>query len=153
MFVYFLQKKGFLNGRDYDYLPACGSGAFLVAALKVLIDVYSVVVGRAKCVAGDGSVVGLEPDFRTLKKKDRDGLGLFLTDLLLDTYGRDLAPCIRVTFHPLDGKEVCQVAVSRSPRPVYLKEGNDEVLYLRTGNSTRRLSVRDALEYAKTRWG
>lgn len=103
-------------------------------------------------VADDGSVVGLEPDFGTLKKKDRDGFGLFLTDLLLEAYGRDLASCIRASFHPLDGKEVCRISISRSPRPVYLKDGNDEVLYVRTGNSTRRLSVREALEYAKTRW-
>lgn len=104
-------------------------------------------------VADDGSVVGLEPDFQTFKKKNRDGFELFLTDLLLGGYDRDLAPCIRVTFHPLDGKEVCRVSVTKSPRPVYLKEGNDEVLYVRMGNSTRRLSLREALEYAKTRWG
>lgn len=30
--------------------PACGSGAFLVAALKTLINIYSAVVGRAKFV-------------------------------------------------------------------------------------------------------
>ncbi len=28
--------------------PACGSGAFLVAAMKTLINIYSAVVGRAK---------------------------------------------------------------------------------------------------------
>lgn len=103
-------------------------------------------------VADDGSVVGLEPDFRAIKKANRDGYELFLTDLLLKAYGHNLAPCLRVTFHPLDGKEVCRVTVEKSPRPVFLKEGNDEALYIRAGNSTRRLSTKETVEYCKTQW-
>jgi hypothetical protein len=103
-------------------------------------------------VADDGSVLGLEPDFQTLKKRNRDGYSLFLHDLLLRELGKDLAPCLRVTFHQYDGREVCRVLVSPAPRAVFIKEGQDDVLYLRAGNSTRRLSVRDAVEYARTRW-
>lgn len=104
-------------------------------------------------VADDGSVVGLEPDLRTLKKANRDGYELFLTDLLLNALGRDLASCIRVTFHPYDGKEVCRVVLSRGHRPAYLKEEKEEVLYIRTGNSTRRLTIRETVDYVRTRWG
>ena len=104
-------------------------------------------------VADDGSVVGLEHDYRTLGQKgNRDGFELFLTDLLLNAYGKDVAPCLRTSFHDCDGKEVCRVVVTPSPKAVYVKEGNDEVLYIRTGNSTRRLSTREAVDYAKTRW-
>ena len=103
-------------------------------------------------VGDDGSIIGLEPDYRTFKKPDRDGFELFLTELLLGTMGKDLATSIRITFHEVDGKDVCRLTIAAGPRPVFLKEGNDDAFYLRAGNSTRRLSTREAVEYCKTRW-
>ncbi len=103
-------------------------------------------------VADDGTALGLEPDFQTLQKKNADGYELFLTDLLLGHYGKDISPVVRITFHPLDGKQVCRVIAQPAPRPVWVKEGAEEHLYIRSGNSTRRLSTREALEYCKTRW-
>jgi hypothetical protein len=103
-------------------------------------------------VADNGSIVGLEPDYGTFKKPNRDGFSLFLTDLLLGALGKDLATCLRTTFHEVDGKDVCRVTVASGPRPVFLKESNDDAFYLRAGNSTRRLSTKEAVEYCKTRW-
>ncbi|MFL6293759.1 MAG: helix-turn-helix domain-containing protein, partial [Thermoanaerobaculia bacterium] len=103
-------------------------------------------------VADDGSIIGLEPDYGTFKKPNRDGFELFLTELLLGALGKDMATSIRTTFHEVDGKDVCRITVAAGPHPVFIKEGNDEVLYLRAGNSTRRLSTREAVRYCKTRW-
>ena len=103
-------------------------------------------------VGDDGSIVGLQPDYGTFRKPNRDGFELFLTELLLGAMGKDVATCIRTTFHEVEGKDVCRITVAAGPRPVFLKEGNDEVFYLRTGNSTRRLSTREAVQYCKTRW-
>ena len=103
-------------------------------------------------VGDDGSIVGLGPDYGTFKKQNRDGFELFLTELLLGALGKDLATSFRITFHEVDGKDVCRVTVAAGPRPVFLKEGNDEVFYLRAGNSTRRLSTREAVQYCKTHW-
>lgn len=105
-------------------------------------------------VADDGSIVGLETDYRTLGTKgNRDGFELFLTDLLLNAVKRDLARAIRISFHEVDGKDVCRVLVSASPRAVFLKEGSEEFFWVRSGNSTRKLSVREAVEYCKAQWG
>lgn len=104
-------------------------------------------------VADDGSILGLEPDYRTLGKKgNRDGFETFLTGLLLDAVGRDLAPAFRTTFHVVDDKEVCRLVVAPSPRAVFLKEGGGDAFWLRTGNSTRKLSIQQAVEYCRTRW-
>jgi len=35
---------------------------------------------------------------------------------------------------------------------VFIKEGQFEHLYIRTGNSTRLLTTKEAIEYCKTRW-
>jgi len=50
------------------------------------------------------------------------------------------------------GKDLCRVAVQPSPRPVFIKEGRFEHLYIRTGNSTRLLTTKEAIEYCKSRW-
>ncbi|HYU35947.1 MAG TPA: RNA-binding domain-containing protein [Thermoanaerobaculia bacterium] len=103
-------------------------------------------------VGDDGSIVGLQPDYGTFRKPNRDGFELFLIELLLGSMGKDVATSIRTTFHEVDGKDVCRVTVAAGTRPVFLKEGNDEVFYLRAGNSTRRLTTREAVQYCKTRW-
>jgi hypothetical protein len=103
-------------------------------------------------VGDDGSIVGLQPDYGTFKKPNRDGFELFLTELLLGGLGKDMATSIRTSFHEVDGKDVCRLTVAAGPRPVFLKEGNDDAFYLRAGNSTRRLSTREAVQYCKTRW-
>ncbi len=104
-------------------------------------------------VADDGSAVGLEHDYKTLgRKRNRDGFELFLTDLLLGQLGKDLSPCLSPSFHVLGGKDVCRVRVSPASRAVFLKEKDGDVFYLRTSNSSRKLSGQELLSYAKERW-
>lgn len=103
-------------------------------------------------VEDKGPIIGLQLDYETFKKPNRDGFELFLTESLLGALGKDMATSIRTTFHEVDGKDVCRVTVAAGPRPVFIKEGKDEVFYLRAGNSTRRLSTREAVQYCKTRW-
>lgn len=104
-------------------------------------------------VADDGTIVGLEPDYQTLgNKPTRDGFELFLTDLLLTPLGKDIAPHLTITFHRLATHDICRVTVSLSPHAIFLKEPPNETLYLRTHNSTRPLTTKEALTYAKSRW-
>jgi hypothetical protein len=104
-------------------------------------------------VGDNCNIVGLEHDYRTLgKKQDRDGYENWLTTLLLDQFGKDCSPLIHITFHDVASKEVCQVSVKASPKPVYVKDGKAENLFIRTGNSTRQLTSREAVEYCKQRW-
>jgi hypothetical protein len=104
-------------------------------------------------VDDDGKAVGLDKDFKTLgKKPNRDGYENWLTTLLLGELGKDCAPLIGISFHDMAGALVCRAAVKPSPRPVYVRDGAAEHLYIRAGNSTRQLSTREAVEYVKQRW-
>jgi hypothetical protein len=103
-------------------------------------------------VADDGTPVGLERDYASLSKSNRDGFELHLTNLLLDRLGRDLTPCVECHFHQIEESDVCRVEIRPSPRPVVVVEGNAQAFYLRTGNSTRQLSVTEILAYQKQRW-
>ena len=102
-------------------------------------------------VADDGAVLGLDADVQTLKKKDLDGLELFLTDLLL-SQRLGLSGLVQVTFHEVAGKTVCKIAVEPAPEPVWVTVGGVERLFVRTGNSTRDLSGSEAFRYAQRHW-
>lgn len=103
-------------------------------------------------VDDSGNVIGLRLDYDTLGKKNRDGYETYLTDLLLSAIGKDLSVFLQIIFHQIEEKDVCRVLVKPSPKAVFVTEGKDECLYIRTGNSTRLLSTREAIEYCKIRW-
>jgi DNA-binding response OmpR family regulator len=105
-------------------------------------------------VNDSGVVVGLDHDYQSLgKRKDRDGYENFLTSLLLDSYGKESSPFIRISFHQVDGNEVCRIDMKPSPKPVFVCDERGEHFFLRAGNSTRLLSTREAIEYCKIHWG
>ena len=106
-----------------------------------------------------GAAIGLTPDYNTLQKKNRDGFELWLMgDLLLKELGNDLAPAIVISFHILNGQDICKVTVSPSPREVFLtlkdKNGQSKKLFfIRAGNSTRSLDdPSEMLNYIRDRW-
>jgi len=103
-------------------------------------------------VSDDGTVLGLEHDYQTLHRKNADGYELFLSDLLLNHYGKDLSRNLKFSFHKVEEKQVCKIGIEAAPRPVWVKEGADEHLYVRAGNSTRRLTTKEAIDYCNTRW-
>lgn len=104
-------------------------------------------------VDDDRNVIGLAHDYKLFGKRDsRDAYENFLTGLLLNNLGKDSAALISITFHELDGKDVCKVEAKKSPKPVFVKDANGEHLYIRAGNSTRLLSTREAIDYCKIRW-
>lgn len=104
-------------------------------------------------VDDDGNPVGLYQDYSSLRKKDRDGFELHLGQLVARDLGESVSPFLTVTFHEIDGKDVCQVTIDPSDHPVYHLDGNETALYLRAGNATRPLPVPEAVQYVQNRWG
>ncbi|MGQ4647356.1 Eco57I restriction-modification methylase domain-containing protein [Lyngbya aestuarii] len=108
----------------------------------------------------EGEILGLNHDYQTVQKKNRDGYELFLTNnLLLKELGKDLAPYIHITFHEIEAKDICRIILDPSPRPVYLKLKDSksgqtkESLFIRTGNSTNQLDNPSEIHnYCKNRW-
>ena len=101
-------------------------------------------------VADDGNVIGLKHDYQTLKKPNRDGYGQFLTQLLLrENFGLYLSKELKFSFHKIGQDEVCKVSIYKSPRPIYLKPKNpqEEQFWIRSGNSTHKLSVSETVNY------
>ncbi|HVL98046.1 MAG TPA: DUF4011 domain-containing protein [Egibacteraceae bacterium] len=104
-------------------------------------------------VADDGSLVGLEPDYRTLGKKGtRDGFELHLTQVLSSALGLPPLAFIRVAITSLEGRDVCQIDVKRSPEPVYVADKQGATFYARMGNATQPLPVDAAHRYIHNHW-
>lgn len=104
-----------------------------------------------------GRLIGLGPDYTTLRHEDADRYELFLRDLWRVRLGANAAALPRLDFAPAaDGDgEVCRITVPPSPAPVYLsgpKGKGGRELWVRAGNSTQRLEVDDAVAYVAQRW-
>jgi len=104
-----------------------------------------------------GRLIGLGPDYTTLRHEDADRYELFLRDLWRVRLGANAAALPRLDFAPAaDGDgEVCRITVPPSPAPVYLsgpKGKGGRELWVRAGNSTQRLEVDDAIAYVTQRW-
>lgn len=104
-------------------------------------------------VGDDRQPVGLEEDYASLKKGDRDGFELHLHQLVATQLGESVAPFMTVTFHGIDGHDVCHISIEPSDHPVYVQESGAATFWLRVGNATRSLPVNETVKYVQTRWG
>ncbi|MFW0783860.1 ATP-binding protein [Gordonia sp. CPCC 206044] len=106
-----------------------------------------------------GTPLGLDPDYATLKVPDADRFELWLRDLLGSVLGQNAAAEVSVLVEEVptaDGaaKPVCRVGIRPSARPVYLRAGKNAAteFWVRSGNSTRQLTIDQAAEYIMYRW-
>ncbi len=103
-------------------------------------------------IADNGEVIGLEQDFKTLKKPNQDGFEQSIMTAVSTQLGADLCSYIHVLFHATEGKQVCRLLVTPAPRPVFLQQNGAPKLFVRTGGATRDLNIQEALEYYQIRW-
>jgi hypothetical protein len=103
-------------------------------------------------VDDDGAIVGLEQDYQTLKKKNRDGFEQTLIGAVATKLGGDIAPFIQIVFHTIAAHEICRLIISPAPRPVYVDLEGSPKFYLRSGATTREMNVREGIEWIATRW-
>lgn len=102
-------------------------------------------------VTDSGDLAGLEADYRTLKRQDRDGFQQFLMGLVQSKLGGHVCPQVHVAFCEDRGLDICQVRVEPSAVPVYYQDGSVARYFVRTGNGTRELDVREAIVHVARR--
>ncbi len=102
-------------------------------------------------VKDDGEVLGLEKDYETLRKKNRDGFELAIMSAVSTRLGPEFCQNLHVMFHSIEGKDVCRILVAPSHQPVFVKQDKTTRFYLRTGGSTRELNIEEAMSYVANR--
>ena len=99
-------------------------------------------------VADDGTAQGIEVD----AFPNEDKMGLHLTNLVKDRMGPAVATWMHAHFEDLDGHRVLSVKCQPAKAPVYLKDGNKESFYIRTGPSTTELTTSQAHDFISRRF-
>jgi hypothetical protein len=147
------EKIEFKSSLRWDRSSSCVNRSLETVVAKTIAGFLNGAGGSLILGVDDtGAVVGLAEDFGTLKRPDRDGFEQFVMGLVKQRLGGDLCPLVHPVFSHIAASEVCRLVVEPSHRPVYLEEGRDARLYLRMGNSTRWLDVREAVDYVAQRW-
>ncbi|RUZ81276.1 DUF262 domain-containing protein [Mesorhizobium sp. M7A.F.Ca.US.006.01.1.1] len=109
-------------------------------------------------VADDGTISGLDNDYKSLNGGDRDKFELHLKSLVINAFGEAFAATrLKASFPEIDEKEICRLDVAPANKPIYLKvidKGGvpTERFYVRNGNSSREMTGEQALLYIKERF-
>jgi hypothetical protein len=100
-------------------------------------------------VDDNGNALGLDNDYRFLKKKNSDGFELEFRQTI-DKYikNRIANEFVKLKFHIIDGKEICEVKILPTPVPIFLtgEDGKNEC-YVRIGNSSKPYNYEEFYQY------
>ena len=99
-----------------------------------------------------GNVLGLDLDYNTLTKKNRDGFLLCLNGVVLKYFSKDNFSFIFPRIELLDEKEVCVVDVKKATAPNFMTKDGKELFYIRSANSFQLLGIQEAVIYIRNHW-
>lgn len=123
------------------------------AAMKEVASFLNLEGGNLILGVNDNkSVNGLESDYKTLGRQDRDGFETHFNNIFNSTLSPRFRQFVKLNFDKINNRDVCLVKVSPSDAPVYLKANNSEEFYVRTGNTTTSLTMSEVADYIKTHW-
>ncbi|MBA7524166.1 hypothetical protein ES705_16303 [subsurface metagenome] len=96
-------------------------------------------------------IVGLEGDYKSLKKPNRDGFQLHLSQIISKYIKEKFCSFWSTEFIQIDKKDVCIVIVNKSQEPCYTRsfDKRNEFFYVRIESSTRAMEISDAISYIK----
>ncbi len=98
-------------------------------------------------------ILGLAKDFSTFEKPTRDTFEQNFTNMIENFLGRENTSYAKIRFETLNGLDIAIVELKKSLHPVFLKsEGKEDTFYIRSGNSSRPLNVRQATVYINDHW-
>ncbi len=100
-------------------------------------------------VADDGEILGLETD----KFASDDKFLLHFDNLIKQHVGLEFASYISGVLRTVDDRRVFLINSDRCSEPVYLKNGDQEMFFIRLGPSTRQLPPSKILDYMQEREG
>jgi hypothetical protein len=104
-------------------------------------------------IEDSGEVLGLENDYNTVSKKNRDGFMLTLTNLINQHIGKHVHKFIDIKIISMQGEDVCIVQTEKSDAPVFLGKNDNEAFFIRASASSQRLNVSEVVGYIKSHWG
>jgi DNA-binding NarL/FixJ family response regulator len=96
-------------------------------------------------VKDNGEIVGIDHD----SFGNRDKYFLYFNNQIKDAIGANFVKYIRPRFIEIEQKTIFYVECLKSETPVILNMNQEEEFFIRVGNSSRKLSISEMLEYLK----
>ncbi len=120
-----------------------------LAVLKTLVGFLNTNGGRLVIgVRDDGTPLGIEAD----QFENEDKMGLHLVNLVNARMGPQTMTYMRMRFDEYEDCRVMVIECHKAPKPVFVKDGEAEHFYIRTGPSTSQLTPSQTQDYIKQRW-
>lgn len=103
-------------------------------------------------VDDDGDIIGLEKDFDIVPGHNPDGVARIFHETVSNLCGKECYEYVHANFVDIYDKTILCVMIDRSSKPIYYVDGDNVQLYVRIGNITRPLNVREAIDYYQLHW-
>ena len=104
-------------------------------------------------VDDENNVIGLQEDYQTLKKQNSDGFEIeFRQAIEKYTKNKVANEYLKIRFHPVGNKEICEVVIAPSSRPVFVYDEGKQECFVRVGNSSKPYDLDEFYEYSKRRF-
>lgn len=103
-------------------------------------------------VEDNGNIFGLDKDYKALGNADRDKFEIHLVQIIKTSVGVEYVKYANIIFDEIDHKDVCLITVLKADKPAYVDFKGKQEFYVRTGNNTSPLSIKEAQEYIKNHW-
>ncbi|WP_339789400.1 ATP-binding protein [uncultured Imperialibacter sp.] len=167
-----IDKQQKLLHRDLSEIIADGESERVEFKSSIRYDYYRKAINRdlekviAKTITGfmnakggkliigvddDGNIIGLDKDLKTLKHKNKDGYEREIFRIISTQLGHEACFSNYISFYKLNGEDVCVIDIEPSKKPIYVSDTENTTFYVRTGNATYPLTVREAVNYLETR--
>ncbi|NLP58971.1 helix-turn-helix domain-containing protein [Lutibacter sp. B1] len=146
------EKVEFKSSIRYDYFRKTTNRELEIVIAKTIVGFMNTTGGRLIIgVDDDGNTLGLEKDFKTLKHKNRDGYEREIFRIISIQLGHEACFSNHISFYIINEKEICVIDIEPSKEPVYVNDGTNTTFYVRTGNATYPLTVKETVDYLKTK--
>jgi Putative DNA-binding domain/PLD-like domain len=103
-------------------------------------------------IADDGAPLGLAADMELTSSRSADGLERAVRTAIANYLGVEVSPHINLEFIELDGYVIARLRCAKYHEPVFLRDGDKQLFYVRDGNQTKPLDVASAHAYISGHW-
>jgi hypothetical protein len=140
----------FKSSIRYDYVRKETNRALELVIAKTIAGFMNAKGGKLIIGVDDsGKPLDINLDYKTLKHKNKDGYERRIYEIISTFLGQSAGFSVHISFYLFNDKEICIVDVDASKQPVYLAKGDQTIFYVRNGNATYPLTVKETVDYLK----
>jgi len=103
-------------------------------------------------VTDESEIFGIESDYATFKKKNRDGFLLHLNNILIKYFTKKIFSFVEPNIETIDEKDIAIIVVKKSSNPVFITEKGEKLFYIRGTASVQKLDLEETAGYIRAHW-